>query len=753
MDQLFGFIERITYHNPENGFTVAKLKSPGKSDLVTIVGTFTTVQPGESVRCLGDWKSNPSHGKQFVVATIHTEAPSDLVGIKKYLESGLIRGIGPKFAKRIVDAFGKRTLEILDTQIEKLHSIEGIGKKRIERITTCWAEQKTIREVMLFLSCYEISPAYAGRIYKILGKNCIEKLQENPYSMAEHIPGIGFKKADEIADKMGFPQDASARIDAGILYTLREHANCGNTCIPEENLIQKAEELLRTSKEAIKDRMEQLLDQDRIRKEDARIFSTILYLCEQGIAHEVKRIVEGISPLRAIDTEKAITWAETKLHLKLATEQKKGVSAAISDKFLILTGGPGTGKSTIIRAILQVTHQLTKKIILAAPTGRAAKRMHEITHYPATTIHSLLEYSFKQKGFRRNKENPLDCDLIVIDEASMIDTYLMYHLLKAIPSSARLILVGDIHQLPSVGPGNVLRDMIASHKMPVISLTEIFRQAKGSAIITNAHKINQGEFPYLKHRKKSDFFFLEAESTEDVLQIILDLVTKRLPKTYPFDPIDQIQVLSPMKRGIIGITHLNERLQQKLNATPDPIFIAGNRFGVGDKVMQTRNNYNKEVYNGDIGRIKKINKQNQEVLITFDGKDVIYSFLELNEVVLAYATSIHKYQGSESPCVVIPIHTSHFMMLKRNLLYTGVTRGKKLVILVGTKQAVGMAVSSCECQERETGLLEALSKHNKEKISNFTTQPQFDFELADAQQFSLHSSCVKIPPHQISTNS
>lgn len=712
MEQLFGIIERITYHNEENGFTVAKLKSPRKANLVTIIGKFAGLQPGESIRCEGTWKVNASHGMQFEVDKYHIEAPADLIGIQKYLESGLIRGIGPKYAKRIVAAFGLQTLEILDESPERLKSIPGIGKKRSETIATCWQAQKLIRKVMLFLSRYEISPSYAQKLYKIYGENCIDVLQENPFVMAKQIHGVGFKKADAIAEKMGIDKKATQRIDSAIDYLLTEFAGLGNTCCPKEELIKKNVELLGIEEELIHERLTSLINEgtlfERKEEEKHRVWSKGLYLCELGIARELKRLLETSSPLRQIAIEKALIWVQEKLKITLAEEQEKGVAKSCQEKIHILTGGPGTGKSTITKAILAITKQLTRKIILAAPTGRAAKRMQEITYFPASTIHSLLSYDFIQKKFRKNRDNPLDCDLIIIDEASMIDTSLMYNLLRAIPSSARVIFVGDIHQLPSVGPGNVLKDLIMSQKIPVTSLTEIFRQARGSQIIVNAHRINQGEFPYLKTFPNSDFFFVKAETSQDVLQTVLDLVAVRLPQKYGFDPIETIQVLSPMKRGTIGIENLNLTLQEKLNPQSDPLFYGGNRFACGDKVMQMRNNYQKEVYNGDIGRILGIDREEQEISVAFDGKRVVYLFYELEELSLAYATSIHKYQGSEAPCVVIPVHTDHFMMLQRNLLYTAVTRGKKRVVIVGTPQAIAIAIANDKADKRETGLQENL---------------------------------------------
>lgn len=701
MDQIFGYIERITFANPENGFTVAKLKLPRKSDLITIVGSMPGLVPGETLRLLGEWKNDKVHGLQFAVSTFHVEIPCDLVGIQKYLESGMVKGIGPVYAERIVKYFGTKTLDVIDKTPECLLEIEGIGEKRVEKIKTCWEDQKAIRIVMLFLQKYSVSPAFAQKLYRLYGNETVARLQENPYTLAREIRGIGFKTADQIASKLGFPPDATQRIDAGIEYTLLELADDGHTCYPLADLQVKGKELLGVE---IESRIEALVQQERIVLEEEMVWLKGLWLSEKGIARELQRLMRGACRLRSVDTEKAVAWAEKELHLELALNQKEAVKRSLCEKIHIITGGPGTGKSTITKAILAITEKLSKQIILAAPTGRAAKRMSEITKRAASTIHSLLQYSFSEGGFKRNKDNPLNCDLIIVDEASMIDTSLLYSLLKAIPDHARLLLVGDVNQLPSVGPGAILSDLIESQEIAVTRLNEIFRQAAGSRIITNAHKINAGEFPDLAIEKKSDFFFVRGEEPEQALEKILSLISKRLPTFYKLDPIDDIQVLAPMKRGVIGTENLNRALQRQLNPQEDVIIKEGNRFGIGDKVMQTRNDYTKEVYNGDIGRIKKIDREEEEVTVNFDGRAVVYAFFELDALVLAYATSVHKYQGSESPCVVIPVHTTHFIMLQRNLLYTAVTRGKRLVVLVGSGKAIAIAVSNNDAIKRHTGL-------------------------------------------------
>jgi exodeoxyribonuclease V alpha subunit len=715
MEQVIGYVERISYQNEENGFSVLQLKCASMQDLVCVVGLFMSINVGETLHCEGVWTRHAVYGRQFECKTYQVKAPSDVLGIKKYLGSGLIKGIGPIYAARIVGVFGKDTLEIIDKASERLKEVGGLGKKRIEMILSCWADQKVVRDVMVFLQGHGVSPAYAQKIFKIYGEKCIAVVQKNPYQLARDVHGIGFKTADKIAETLGVLKDASIRIDSGIEYVLRELADDGHICYPEEKFLPAAESTLDVSKELIIGRMDCLHAENRIERFPliiegaplAHVWFKPYFNAEIGIAQELEKIRKSPSALRPIDPVKALSWVQEKLHIALASAQAEAVAKSCVGKLLIITGGPGTGKSTITKAILKISEQLTSKILLAAPTGRAAKRMTEITGKKAQTIHSLLEYDFRG-GFKRKKDNPLDCDLLIVDESSMIDTLLMFSLLKAVPSSCRVIFVGDIHQLPSVGPGVVLQDMIHSLQIPVVTLNEIFRQAQGSMIIMNAHKINQGQFPQIHNPPDSDFFFIEAQTPEEVLSQIVKLVAVRIPSKYGFHALDQIQVLSPMKRGVVGIENLNTVLQEQLNPKNDPLFKAGRRFHTGDKIMQIRNNYKKNVYNGDVGRIVAIDLDEQQVIARFDEAEVLYEFSELDELVLAYAVSVHKYQGSECPCIVMPVHTTHLMMLQRNLLYTGVTRGKKLVILVGTAKALAIAVKNDEIKQRHTGLRHAL---------------------------------------------
>lgn len=705
MEELFGYIESVVFASDDTGFTVARLKEPKKGDLTTIVGILSGVQPGETVRCKGAWKNNPQYGKQFEVQQCEYEAPSDLVGIQKYLESGMIKGIGKVYAERIVKQFGLDTLQVIDVDPKRLLGVPGIGKKRVEQILSCWQDQRAIRSVMIFLRSHGVSPAYAQKIFKTYGDKSIEKVTSNPYALAKEIHGIGFKTADKIAGDLGIAKDSHVRLDAGIEHLLWELTNEGHVCYPEVDFLPMAKEMLGTD---VAERMDVLVKNGDVVRENGFIWIKPLYLSEIGIAREMCRLSQTPSHLRQVDVARALKWVQEQLKITLAYQQKEAVAAGVSQKLMIITGGPGTGKSTITKAILSITEKLTDKILLAAPTGRAAKRMNEITGKKAFTIHALLEMNFQTGGFKHNRENPLVCDLIIIDEASMIDTQLMHHLLKAIPASARLILIGDVDQLPSVGPGNVLKDMISSERILVYKLTEIFRQAAGSQIITNAHLINKGEFPNLRSLPKGDFFFISAENPEAIANTICHLVSERLPRKYRFHRFDEIQVLSPMKRGVIGSENLNLVLQQTLNPSPSPLIRMGRCFHMGDKVMQIRNNYQKLVFNGDVGKICAIDENEQYLKVHFDDKTVLYDFSELDELILAYAVSIHKYQGSECSCIIIPIHTSHFKLLFRNLLYTGITRGKKLVVLVGSKKALHIAVKNEDVQKRYTGLKEAL---------------------------------------------
>jgi exodeoxyribonuclease V alpha subunit len=716
--ELQGQIERITYTNEVNGFTIAKVKVYGRRDLVTVVGNLMSPMAGEIIKMKGEWANHPRYGEQFKIVHYKTQVPASVYGIEKYLGSSLIKGIGPIMAKRIVKVFGKQTLDVIEANIEKLVEVEGIGKKRIQMIKAAWEEQKEIREVMLFLQTHGVSSGYATKIFKQYGTESIEVVKKNPYRLATDIFGIGFVTADRIAEKLGFAKDSELRGEAGILYVLNQLADEGHVYYPYEPLIDKCQEVLQVDPEVIVKAFGAIALGDRIVIEDLNenirefqqnnkaVYLAKFHFSESSIATRLRTLIKATKSIKKIDSEKAIQWVQQQLDITLALRQVEAVKCAAEDKVLVITGGPGTGKTTIINAVIKIFAKLGVDIMLAAPTGRAAKRMSEATGHEAKTIHRMLKYSLQKGGFQKNDEHPLECDLLIIDEASMIDTILMHHLLKAIPPTATFILVGDVNQLPSVGAGNVLKDIIRSGAVKVVELNEIFRQAQQSSIIVNAHKINQGMIPSPKPsgQELDDFYFIEQEDPEEVLRIILELARERIPKRFGFYRLDDIQVLTPMHRGSVGAGNLNVELQKALNPGEDAVTRGGRNFRVNDKIMQIRNNYDKEVFNGDIGRITWIDTENQEVRIAFDDREVVYDYPDLDEIVLAYAVSVHKSQGSEYPAVIIPILTQHYVLLQRNLIYTAVTRGKKLVVMVGTRRALAIGVKNDKTQKRYTYL-------------------------------------------------
>lgn len=705
MEEITGTVHSIVFAGEENGFTVAKMHTKENKDPISIVGVLPSLQPGESLICKGFWKNHSHYGKQFEVSSFESCIPSDLIGMQKYLESGFIKGIGPTYAKKIIARFGLSTLKIIDEEPQRLSEVPGIGSKRLNQIIGCWQDQRAIRDVMVFLRGHQVSSSYAQKIYKLYKENSIAKVSENPFALTKAIFGIGFKTADKIAESLGILKDSPRRIDAGIEFVFRELAQEGHTCFPLQDFLQTAQTILEVPLASIEERVSFLTKQDLLIQENNKIWMSLFYRAEASIGKELQRISQKTSPLRYIDTEKAIAWVEEKLRLKLAREQAEAVIEGVRQKLMIITGGPGTGKSTITKAILRISEQLTTKILLAAPTGRAAKRMSEITYKKAFTIHSLLEMDFTTKQFKKNKDNPLSCDLLIVDEASMIDTLLMNSLLKAVPDHCRVIFIGDVDQLPSVGAGSVLKDLILSDKVPVFRLKKIFRQAANSRIITNAHKVNQGFFPDLTVIPGSDFTFLDKQEPEEILSELLKTAEEK-----QISHKGKYQILSPMRKGVLGIDNLNILLQNKLNPSNSPLVKMGRSFHLHDKVMQIRNNYQKETYNGDVGIITAIDREEEQLEVSFDGTPVIYEFTELDELVLAYAVSIHKYQGSECDCILLPIHTSHFKLLNKNLLYTAITRGKKLVTLIGSVKAIAIAVRTEGSHDRHTGLKELLSK-------------------------------------------
>jgi exodeoxyribonuclease V alpha subunit len=720
--ELSGQIERITYTNEENGYTIARVKIYGQRDLVTVVGYLMSPTPGEILSMRGEWVNHPKFGEQFKVVEYKTAVPATVFGIQKYLGSGLIKGLGPVIAGRIVKKFGEKTLDVIENNIEKLAMVEGIGEKRIAMIQNAWDEQKEIRDVMLFLQSHGVSSGYATKIFKQYKNRSIAVVTENPYRLAMDIFGIGFVIADSIAEKLGVPKDSPLRVEAGILYVLHQLSDEGHVFYPYEYLVNKSRETLGVERDAIVNALGGLAVNKKIVLEDLNesidefkennkgVFLAKFHLCETSIATRLKTLSVAPKSIRSVNAESALEWVQKQLDIRLAENQANAIRCALENKIMVITGGPGTGKTTIINAILKIFSKLDVKTLLAAPTGRAAKRMSEATGHEAKTIHRLLEFSFTKGGFQKNEEKPLDCDLLILDEVSMIDTVLMHHLTKAIPTFATVILVGDVNQLPSVGAGNVLNDIIASGAMPVVELKEIFRQARESLIIVNAHKINNGILPAFEDDvPDSDFYFIQQEDPEKVLEIILELTKERIPNRFGLDPVDDIQVLTPMHRGVVGAGNLNTELQKSLNPSQVEIARGSRNFRINDKVMQIRNNYDKEVFNGDIGRIVDILPDENEITVLFDGRKVAYEFYELDELILAYAVSVHKSQGSEYPAVVIPVLPQHYILLQRNLIYTAVTRGRNLVVMVGTRKALAMGINNNKTQKRFTHLRYRLS--------------------------------------------
>jgi len=711
---LAGLVERVTFHNLENGFCVLRVKARSHRDLVTVVGHAAAITPGEWITAAGEWVNDRTHGQQFRARFLRTSAPTTVEGIQRYLASGMIRGIGPVYATKMVKAFGEKVFEIIEAEPDRLREVDGIGPVRAQRITAAWAEQKVVREIMVFLHSHGVGTARSVRIFKTYGTDAVQVMTENPYRLARDIRGIGFKTADAIAMNLGIEKTAMIRIRAGISYALTEAMDEGHCGLPTGELLALAAELLDVPDELVQTALDlELADGTVIADtvgETACVFLGGLYRAEQAIAERLLQLVNGRLPWPYIDASKALPWIEGKTGLKLADSQAEAIRLALLSKVLVITGGPGVGKTTIVNSILRILSAKGVSLLLCAPTGRAAKRMTEATGFEAKTIHRLLEMDPKAGGFKRNAEHPLETDLLVIDETSMVDVMLMHALLKAVPDEAALLIVGDIDQLPSVGPGQVLADIIASGALPVVRLTEIFRQAAQSKIITTAHRINQGAIPDLsKPEGDSDFYFVQADDPETAVPRIIELVKTRIPQRFGLDPIRDIQVLCPMNRGGVGARSLNIELQAALNPAGErKVERFGWTFAPGDKVMQIENDYEKEVYNGDIGYIDDVDPDAGELTAGFDGRAVTYGFGELDTLVPAYAATIHKSQGSEYPAVVIPVMTQHYNMLQRNLLYTGVTRGKRLVVLVGQKKAVAIAVRNISGRRRWSKLKEWL---------------------------------------------
>lgn len=724
-----GVVERITYQNPENGYTVLKCAVKSYKELVTVIGSLLDVNVGSVLLIYGNWKVDSRYGRQFAAESWEETLPATVFGIEKYLGSGLIKGVGPKYAKKIVAQFGIETLEVIETDISRLQEVDGIGKKRIKMIRDSWERQKEIKNVMLFFQDHGVSTSFAAKIYRQYGNESLDKMKENPFQMADDIWGIGFKTADGIAQKLGFAKEAYVRLRSGIMYTLSNLADEGHVFAYQEQLIAKAAELLEAEESSIVMTLDQMImDKDLIcetvdyntdQAEMKAIYLPAFYYAEAGVAGKLKRLAQALAADRLwhalLDARQKtgneslsidVSKIQEKVHMEYDEIQADAIRKAAVSKVMVLTGGPGTGKTTTTQGIIAAYRSFGLKILLAAPTGRAAKRMTEATGLEAKTIHRLLECK-PPEGYQKNEDNPLDGDVLIIDECSMIDMILMNALLKAIPEGMRLILVGDIDQLPSVGAGNVLRDIIDSGVFPVVRLTRIFRQAQSSRIIMNAHAINEGKFPDISNGKNTDFFYIEKEDPEEAVQEIVRLVKNNLPRYYK-TPWNHIQVLTPMQKGIVGAANLNLALQEALNPQGDGLRRGGYLFRAGDKVMQIRNNYEKEIFNGDIGTVESVDLQERMLKVNFDQHIIEYEASELDELVHAYATTIHKAQGSEYPIVVMPVLMNHYVMLQRNLIYTGITRAKKVLVIVGTRKALSYAVRNVTVTKRNTFLKERL---------------------------------------------
>ena len=713
-DGLSGLVERVTFHNEDTGFAVLKVQVKGRRELVAVVGVVVAVSPGEWITAEGRWERNREHGMQLRATNIRCQAPTSLEGIEKYLGSGLIRGIGPVYAKKMVAKFGEKIFDVIESASARLQEVEGIGEGRRQQIKGAWAEQRVVRDIMVFLHSHGISTSRALRVFKLYGEEAIARVRANPYLLARDIPGIGFKTADAVGQKLGFGHDSILRARGGLQHVLSEATGEGHTGLPRAMLLAAAAELLGVDEVVVSGALEREVADGQLTIEEiggeTMAFLPALRAAESTIAETLTRLAAQPANYPGLEFDKALGWVQEKTGKTLSPSQMEALRTVLGVRLVVVTGGPGVGKTTLLDSLLKILAAKKVRFLLCAPTGRAAKRMGESTGCAAQTIHRLLEV-LPSGGFKRGKKHPLDTDLVVVDEFSMVDVPLMAALCRALPPHGSLVLVGDPDQLPSVGPGAILSDLLASGAVPSVRLTEIFRQAEASRIVRAAHDVRHGRVPEEAGEKNTDFAFLHREEPEEIAKLVLRLVKEEIPRRVGLDPLRDIQVLVPMHRGSLGIRELNASLQAALNpprADRAEVERFGTKFRVGDKVLQTRNNYDKDIFNGDIGRIMAIDGEERQVAIEFDGRRAVYEFNELDEVEPAYAISIHKSQGSEFPAVVIPLAMQHFLLLQRNLLYTAITRGKRLVVVAGQRKALATAVRQNDTRRRHGGLLARL---------------------------------------------